>query len=518
MRARLMFADRDFRTDRVPRVGEDELIADLELETLWAAMAQGDPVIRDASRAAILDGLTDPDQIRYRQQILADCLAKPDLIRELYSLATQAVADEKQVFRGFFNTHGEGRIRRSIKVLELFDERLKRLRAIADSESTEVRSEGFTRFLGMIRHELDEDYFRQVENHLRRLSFRGGVLATARLGKHGQGIDYVLHEPQRDHRILRFLAPTVKRPNFSYKVPARDEGGGQAMGALRDRVLTLVADAIGESSDHITQFFIALRVELGFYVGCLNLHDQLTAKNEPLTMPDPHPANTRIRNAVGLYDPCLSLRVTRRVQGNDLGADNTRLIVVTGANQGGKSTFLRSLGLAQLMMQAGMFVAADQFAASVAGGVFTHYKREEDKTMTSGKFDEELARMSRLVPAIGSSDLLLCNESFAATNEREGSEIADELIRAMTDRGNSIVFVTHLYELAHRLYERHSDEILFLRAERDPDGHRSFRIIQGEPLPTSYGADLYRQIFTTPTAASMASSSTGPASDLRPWK
>ena len=88
----------------------------------------------------------------------------------------------------------------------------------------------------------------------------------------------------------------------------------------------------------------------------------------------------------------------------------------------------------------------------------------------------------------------------------------------MTDRGSSVVFVTHLYELAHRLYERHSDEILFLRAERDPEGHRSFRIIQGEPLPTSYGADLYRQMFTTPTAASMASTATGPASDLQPWK
>ena len=73
--------------------------------------------------------------------------------------------------------------------------------------------------------------------------------------------------------------------------------------------------------------------------------------------------------------------------------------------------------------------------------------------MTGGKFDEELARMSRLVPAIGDGDLLLCNESFAATNEREGSEIAGEVIRAMTDRGSTVVFVTHLYELASELYD-----------------------------------------------------------------
>jgi len=492
-----MFADRDVPRRREQRVGEDDLIADLELETLWAAMAHRDTIILDSTRAAMLDGLTDTDQIRYRQAVLDDCLARPDVIREIYALAVQAVADEKQVYRGMFNTGGEPRVRRSITVLELFDGRLKQLRAIADRDGKDFRSEGFTRFFAMLRRELDDDYFREVAVHLRRLRFRDGVLATARLGKHGQGVDYVLGASHRDHRILGFLAPAVRRPSFSWRVSPRDEAGGQAMTALRDHVLTLVADAVGQSSDHIAGFFTALRAELGFYMGCLNLHDQLSGKGEPLTMPDPRPLGSRIRNATGLYDACLSLRIGARVQGNDLHADGKSLIMITGANQGGKSTFLRGLGLSQLMMQAGMFVAADDYTASVARSVFTHYKREEDATMTRGKFDEELARMSRLAAAIASDDLLLCNESFAATNEREGSEIAGDVIQAMTDRGNGVVFVTHLYELAHRYHERHRDGTLFLRAERDSAGRRSFRISEGEPLPTSYGADLYHQIFTS---------------------
>ena len=97
--------------------------------------------------------------------------------------------------------------------------------------------------------------------------------------------------------------------------------------------------------------------------------------------------------------------------------------MITGANQGGKSTFLRSLGLAQMMMQGGMFVAAANFNANVCHGVFTHFKREEDRTMKSGKFDEELRRMSDIAARITPGCLLLCNESFASTNEREGSEI-----------------------------------------------------------------------------------------------
>ena len=169
--------------------------------------------------------------------------------------------------------------------------------------------------------------------------------------------------------------------------------------------------------------------------------------------------------------------------------------MITGANQGGKSTFLRSVGQAYLMMQAGMFVPAASFAASVSTGVFTHFKREEDVTMEMGKLDEELDRMSVIAGQITSGCLLLCNESFASTNEREGSEIARQVIRALTEAGIRVIFVTHLYDLAERYFAQHDPATLFLRAERQPDGHRTFRLPAGEPLPTSYGQDLYQQVF-----------------------
>jgi len=146
-------------------------------------------------------------------------------------------------------------------------------------------------------------------------------------------------------------------------------------------------------------------------------------------------------------------------------------------------------------MQAGMFVAADSFAASVSTGVFTHFKREEDVTMEMGKLDEELDRISVIAGQITPGCLLLCNESFASTNEREGSEIARQVIRALTEAGIRIIFVTHLYDLAERYFAHHDPATLFLRAERQPDGRRTFRLPAGEPLPTSYGQDLYRQVF-----------------------
>lgn len=180
-----------------------------------------------------------------------------------------------------------------------------------------------------------------------------------------------------------------------------------------------------------------------------------------------------------------------------MNADRKDVVIVTGANQGGQSTFLRSVGLAQLMMQSGMFVPAEFFCSNVCAGLYTHYKREEDASMNSGKLDEELGRMSDIADRLVPDAMILFNESFAATNEREGSEIARQIVFALREKRIKIFFVTHLYEFARALYEEASGNVLFLRAERQADGARTFRLREGEPLQTSYGADLYRRIFLT---------------------
>jgi DNA mismatch repair ATPase MutS len=270
------------------------------------------------------------------------------------------------------------------------------------------------------------------------------------------------------------------------------------LGELAGRVLNDAANTVTQSSDHVRGFFVRLRFELGFYLGCLNLHDRLTKSTVPTCFPEPTPLGTRSFTCRDLRDVGLCLSTDRTVRGNDVDGENTSLTVVTGANEGGKSTFLRSVGVAQVMMQAGMFVAASSMRANLTNGVFTHFKREEDDTMTHGKFDEELDRMSTLADHITTQSMLLCNESFASTNEREGSEIARGIIDAMLKSGVMVVFVTHMYDLANGLYRRHLPTYLFLRAERRPDGRRTFGMRAAPPEPTSHGEDSFRRVFGAP--------------------
>ena len=90
--------------------------------------------------------------------------------------------------------------------------------------------------------------------------------------------------------------------------------------------------------------------------------------------------------------------------------------------------------------------------------------------MEKGKLDEELGRISDIAGQIAPGCLLLCNESFASTKEREGSEIARQIVRALLESGIRVIFVTHLFDLSHGFWAGKDGTALFLRPERRDDG------------------------------------------------
>ena len=87
------------------------------------------------------------------------------------------------------------------------------------------------------------------------------------LGKGNKGQNYVLRKPHDDNRnwLTRLLAE--KPPSYTFQLHPRDEAGHQALSALSDRGVNLVANALGQSTDHILSFFQMLRTELAFYMG-----------------------------------------------------------------------------------------------------------------------------------------------------------------------------------------------------------------------------------------------------------
>lgn len=487
-----MDRDADFDMNAEGPPNSQLLEQDLELDTLCKTMARGDKFLYDVTKKALLLGLADARAIVYRQQALADVVRNPETVKAVYGLALEAIVGRRRIW-GWHSDYVDSVLRSSVETLSLFFDVLKRLRQVADSDGGRFESEAFTSLFATIGTQLDDAYLTEVGEHLRELSFPEGERMRAALGAGLKGEGYTLTRFPIGQRgwIQRLLR---RKEKYSFEVAPQDEAGHRALSDLRNRSTRESAKALRESTDHILCFFTALRTELAFYIGCLNLMEALQSKGEPTCIPSVSQSGTSL-TARGLYDPSLAMKLKgQRVVGSDIAADGKPLIIVTGANQGGKSTFLRALGIAYVMTQAGLFVPAEEFSVGVATGIFTHYKREEDASMTSGKFDEELSRMSQIVSQIQPGCVLLCNESFSSTNEREGSQIGSEVIHALVASGIRICLVTHLFELA-QTFRSDSVEPLYLRAQRGEDGLRTFRIVEGEPLPTSHGQDLYVQTF-----------------------
>lgn len=199
MKVLLMHRDRDFDFDPEQRLArsqhEQALIQDLELDTLFSAMALGDRFLFRTASHAVLSGLGDSEAILYRQQILQDCLQNPDVVRTIYSIPIESIESQKKNWMGIFSRYPAGILSSAIEMLELFVRLLKKLKAIADEHAQRFQSEGFTRFFAMIQQELDDDYFSLVDNHLQQLKFRNGVLLSVELGKGNEGAEHVLRKP-----------------------------------------------------------------------------------------------------------------------------------------------------------------------------------------------------------------------------------------------------------------------------------------------------------------------------------
>ncbi|MGA8481320.1 MAG: hypothetical protein WB696_25410 [Chthoniobacterales bacterium] len=329
MKAFLMHRDQDFDPQRELPRNEQAVTRDLELNTLFNAMARGDKFLFAVIKSAVLSGLKDDlNTIGYRQEMLKDCLKNAAIVRDIYDIAVGAIEAEKKAYWNLFN-YPDATLRRSIELLQMSVTMLKKLRNVAAEHANRFESEGFTALFAMLKKELGDEYFAKVQNHLGQLKFRGGVLVSAELGKGSKGTNYILRKPpdRKQSWMNRILAQA--RPVYSFHLHPRDESGARALSELRDRGVNLVANALAQSTDHILSFFNMLRTELAFYVGCLNLGEQLAKKGEPICFPLPVAAQERRHSFNGLYDVCLTLSLEQRTVGNDLNADHKDLVIIT---------------------------------------------------------------------------------------------------------------------------------------------------------------------------------------------
>ena len=488
MTVHLMFPDRDFESKEKPCFGQDDLVKDLELDRILSEMSGKDRVIRESCTSALLYPLQSIREIRWRQENMRDALENPAAVRKLYDITVEAEERRKHSWCWLSPKNAMRRnFSDAVELLRLYTEMLARLRAVADREKDGFHAEGFLALLNMLQKELSDDYLHRIRAQLEELKCGEGMLISFQLGPDLRTTDYVLRRKNQKGFKRRWkFAP-------SFTLPPRDDAGARDLTGREERAVPEATGALAQSAEHLRSFFSRLRKELAFYVGGIRLAESLRARSLSVCIPELLAPASRDRSWQGLYDVALALTKKEAVTGNDLQTEHKSLYIITGANQGGKSTFLRSIGQSQLMAQCGLFVGAESFTTPLRRGIYTHFTREEDASMKNGKLAEELCRMDAIADHLGRDDLMLFNESFASTNEREGSEIGHGITEALVENGVEVFSVTHLYTFAVSFIGK--NDVEFLRARRREDGRRSYRIERGEPLKTAFGEDLYQKIF-----------------------
>lgn len=467
------------------------LLEDLYLGPILDTMSGGDARRRSVAQHLLLAGShADPLVAGHRQAVLADAQAHPAQLRALHDLAGKAVQSHRHSGGGLLNDWPTAILTDSVTKLDALIGQLAQARDLLTD--TDFTSSALRELATTMATELDNEYLAAMRSHLDNLRPGVPVTVSAQLGWANEGTNYTLSRP--DPGAGGWLRRLGRSDPGVVRVDDRDDRSARALSELRDAAVAPVAGLMTRVLAAITRFFTDLRDEVGFYVSCLDLADALAARGiptcTPVQLPDPG-----VGRCTELVDIGLALAAGIPVVGNSIDASQDVAVIVTGANQGGKSTFLRSWGQATLMAQAGMFVAAEEFRAPAVHGFYTHFTRVEDASMRSGRLDEELSRLSEIVSQLHPEAMVALNESLSSTNEREGSSLAAQIVAGLTAVGVRVIYVTHLYEFARVAASQPG--YLLLRAPRNPDGSRSYRLEPGAANPTSYGLDLYERIMMT---------------------
>ncbi len=157
---------------------------------------------------------------------------------------------------------------------------------------------------------------------------------------------------------------------------------------------------------------------------------------------------------------------------------------LTGANGGGKTTYLRAVGCAVLMFLAGTPVFCEGGECSVFDSVLTHFPRDE-RFEGSGRFFDEIRRVDELLSRQSGDSLILLNETYATTGEDKARKYTDALARKLYQSGNFGLYITHQHDVREA-------QIPFLGVvvDESDSNRRTYRIEKRRLPPKSFARDI----------------------------
>lgn len=320
------------------------------------------------------------------------------------------------------------------------------------------------------------------------VSIRGNRVTVTRYeGEDDYGADV-------ENTFAKFKQGTVKDYRAGFRAVAD-------MNHVEAQVLDLVGKLYPETFAGLSEFcarhagFVdgTLSVfdrEVQFYLAYLGYIEPMKRAGLDFCYPRVSESSKRV-SAAGAFDIALARKLTAgrsAVVTNGFHLDGPeRILVVTGPNQGGKTTFARTFGQMHHLASLGLPVPGRDVALVLPDRVFTHFGKEEHLGNLRGKLAEELVRVHEILQEATDRSVIVMNESFASTTADDALYLGTEILRRVTEAGLVGVYVTFIDELASL-----NDACVSMVATIVPDNPamRTFEIVRKPADGLAYAAAL----------------------------
>jgi hypothetical protein len=509
-----------------------ELIADLDLEPILRVLGAGDARRMTFASWVLGDLTTDADTIAFRQEVLGNLLAsRPlrDRLTETLPHLTELIDRARRPAQGYLWSVADVLERLALLegyltvVEELSDAfttqppTARGLRTLAETLRELVESAEFDvlqREVPRLRSELDDlksvtigvnlgDDLRPVSATI--LSLNGERME----GRHGPlGRMFGRETGERGVTRLRGAPGSSLRSFFPM---LNVDAFGHEPEFVRDlrRLLEQLVAPIGESIERYAwvhaRVFATLEAEIAYYLNAADLVERLRRTGLPICCPRITPPADRATEIDDGYNASLALRTAGAVPivTSDIrfGGDVARVWILTGPNRGGKTTYIRAAGIAQVLAQAGLHVPARAARLSPVDAIFTHFPSREGATPGEGRLDDEAKRLAGIFAAATPQSLILLNEVLSGTSTVEALGLARDALQGLHLLGARTIYVTHLHDLTAAIDEINRDTEgdgsvgslvaeIDDRPEVDDIARRTFRVRPGQPRGLSYASDI----------------------------
>jgi len=316
----------------------------------------------------------------------------------------------------------------------------------------------------------------------------------------GKRVEVTRYESDPDYSaevietFKKFKGGPAKRYDF-------DSGSAADMNHVEARILDGVAklfpdvfsalDDFSARSKHFIDDTIArFDREVQFYLANLEYVEKLEKTGLRFCYPEVSDDRKDI-SAQDVFDLALAatlLRENKPIVPNDFHMnDPERVLIISGPNQGGKTTFARAFGQIHYLASIGSPVPASEAKLFLCDRMFTHFEKEEDIETLSSKLEDELLRIHRILECATPNSIVIMNESFLSTTLNDALFLSKEVLRRIIDLGSLCVSVTFLDELAS--FDKATVSMVSTVDPSDP-AVRTFKIIRRPADGLAYAAVL----------------------------